>query len=80
MNYSIIIGCAALMVCIHKTELYQRILRKLKLDRKPFNCVLCSTFWFTLGFSLFTDPVHSIFISSSAAVLAEIIDIQIHKI
>ena len=80
MNYSIIIGCAALMVCIHKTELYQRILQKLKLDRKPFNCVLCSTFWFTLGFSLFTDPVNSIFISSSAAVLAEIIDIQIHKI
>ncbi len=80
MNYSIIIGIACLVVCIHKTPIYQRILQKLKWDRKPFNCVLCSTFWLALVVGLFTDPVNSIFISSTAAVLAEIIDIQIHKI
>lgn len=80
MNYELIIGFATMMVIIHRAPLYHRFLEALMLDIKPFTCVLCSTFWLTLGFTLFTNPAHAIFISSSAAVLAEILDIQINKL
>ena len=65
---------------VHETPIYQNILTRLKLDRKPFSCVMCSTFWVTFGFTVFTNPAESIFISSSAAILAELININIHKI
>ena len=83
MNSNIIltiIGMASAINLVHETPLYQRLLTRLKVDRKPFSCVLCSTFWCTFGFTVITNPAESIFISSSAAILAELININIHKI
>ena len=81
MNYSIIIiGAACLMNLIHRAQIYMTVLQKLKLDRKPFNCIMCSTFWYTLAFAAFTNPVECIFISSTAAIAAELIDIQLSKL
>ena len=75
-----VIGMSSLMNLIHKTPLYHRVLDRLNLDKKPFNCVMCSTFWVTLGFTVFSNPMESIFISAVTAVLAELINIEIHKI
>ena len=75
-----IVGMASVMNLIHKHPLYWRVLEKLKLNLKPFSCIMCSTFWFTVGFTAFTTPMECIFISSSAAILAELINIQVHKI
>jgi len=75
-----IVGLASCVNLIHETPLYQSLLSRLKLDRKPFNCVMCSTFWVTLGFTVFTHGAQSIFISGIAAITAEIINRQIHKI
>ena len=80
MNFSLIIGIACLMVLIHKAPIYHTVLRVLRLDRKPFSCIMCSTFWYSLIPLAFTIGVDSIFISSMAAILAELIDIQISKI
>ena len=80
MNFSIIIGAATLMVLIHKAPIYHRFLEALSLDVKPFNCIMCSTFWYTLIPTAFTIGWESIFISSTAALLAEYIDIQINKL
>lgn len=79
MSFSII-GYATLMVCLHQTEVYYIILNKLKINYKPFNCVLCSTFWFTLLTSIYSTGLDSIFLSTSAAVLAELLDKELHKI
>lgn len=84
MNIEIILGAATLMVLAHQTPIYHRVLRLLHLDRKPFNCVMCSTFWTTLIFTSVTMNLESIFINiihaSTAALLAELIDIQLKKI
>ena len=83
MNYNIlltILGMASCVNLVHATPLYQRLLTRLKLDRKPFSCVMCSTFYVTLGFTVISNPVESIFISGCAAIVAELINIQIHKI
>ncbi len=75
-----IIGLASCVNLVHETPLYQSVLRRLRLDRKPFNCVMCSTFWVTLGFTVITHGAQSIFIAGIAAIAAEIINRQIHKI
>lgn len=80
MNYNLIWGMATLMVCVHQFTFYHTLLDKLKINFKPFNCILCSTFWSTLIVSGISDWTTCIFISTGAAVLAEWIDIQIHKL
>lgn len=83
MNYDTImtiLGMATLMNLVHKTELYHKFLEALLLDVKPFNCVMCSTFWVTLIVNVIPLGWSAIFISSIAAIVAEIINIQIHKI
>ena len=75
-----IVGMACVMNLVHKAPIYHRILEGLLLDTKPMNCVMCSTFWITLGFTAFTLPLFCIFIAAAAAILAELINIQIHKI
>ena len=83
MNFDIIItilGFASFMNLLHKTDIYHKWLEDLLLDVKPFNCVMCSTFWVTFGYTLFSNPSHCIFIASATALLAELINIQIHKI
>ena len=74
-----VIGGASLMNLVHKTPLYHLVLDRLGLDIKPFNCVMCSTFWTTLGFTVLTNGIESIFIAGMTAILAELINIQIHK-
>ena len=76
----IVLGMASVMNLVHKAPLYHTVLERLKLDRKPFSCVMCSTFWCTLGFTMISNPAESIFIAGIAAIAAEIINIQIHKI
>ena len=83
MNYETILtilGIASVMNLIHKAPLYYTVLERLKLDRKPFSCIMCSTFYVTLGFTLLSNPAESIFIAGIAAIVAEIINIQIHKL
>ena len=83
MNFNIIIvilGFASSMNLLHKTDIYHKWLEDLLLDVKPFNCVACSTFWVTLGYTLFSNPSQAIFISAIAAIMAELINIQIHKL
>jgi len=75
-----IIGYSTFVVCVHQTTTYYTILDRLKIDYKPFNCVLCSTFWFTLLTSVYSHGIDSIFLATSSAVLAELLDKQLHKI
>ena len=75
-----ILGMASVMNLIHKAPLYHTVLERLKLDRKPFSCCMCSTFYVTLGFTVISNPSQSIFIAGIAAIVAELINIQIHKI
>ena len=75
-----IIGMASLINLVHKTEVYTQVLEFFHLDFKPFTCVMCSTFWFTLGFVAMTNPTQCIFIAAATAILAELISIQIHKL
>ena len=76
----LIIGMASLSNLVHKAPLYTQALEFFHLDFKPFTCVMCSTFWFTLGFTAITDGAQCIFIAAATAILAELINIQIHKI
>ena len=75
-----IVGMASMMNLVHKAPLYHSILEGLLLDTKPMNCVMCSTFWITLGYTAFTNGPQCIFIAAVTAILAELINIQIHKI
>lgn len=81
MNYETIIGIAAASNLLQRFTYYKVLLTKLNLDRKPFNCVMCSTFWLSIGYNaLTTDIVTNIFISSVTAVIAELLDIQLNKL
>jgi len=81
MNFNylfIILGMASLVNLAHSAPLYHKILKYFSLDIKPFICVMCSTFWYTFGFTVISHGFEAIFISAIAAILAEIIDINIH--
>lgn len=45
MDYLILIGIGILVGIIQSQDWWDAILYKLKLDMKPFNCALCSSFW-----------------------------------
>jgi hypothetical protein len=75
-----ILGTASVMNLIHETPIYHRVLERLKLNRKPMSCIMCSTFWVTFGYTVITNPSQSIFIAGCAAVAAELINIQLHKL
>jgi len=75
-----ILGMASVMNLVHKTPIYHRFLEAFFIDMKPFNCVMCSTFWVCLGFTAISNGFESIFIAGISAIVAEIINIQIHKI
>ena len=83
MNFEIIktiIGFACLVPIVHSFDYYKSTLKYFGLDMKPFSCILCSTFWLTFGFNVIPHGFDAIFIASVAAILAELIDIQIHKL
>jgi hypothetical protein len=74
MEWIIYLGAAGAL--LQYVPLYDQFLKLIKLDRKPFNCPLCLTWWSSLlGLGLFTQtPVAEvIFISAGAAVLAELL-------
>lgn len=75
-----IIGWATLMVCLHQTTTYYNLLERFKLNYKPFNCVLCSTLWVTLLTNIYSFGFESIFVATSAAVIAELLDQQLHRL
>jgi len=83
MNFDpllIILGMACIMNLVHKAPIYHRFLEAILLDIKPFNCVMCSTFWVTLVVSAPLYGFWAILMAAIAAILAELINIQIHKI
>lgn len=83
MNFNylfIILGMASLVNMAHKAPIYHSVLKWFNIDFKPFTCVMCSTFWYTLGLTAIPYGIDSIFIASIAAITAELIDIQIHKL
>ena len=75
-----IVGMGCLMPIVHQFEFYKQVLEYFNINMKPFNCVMCSTFWYTFGFTVIPYGFESIFIASIAAIIAELIDIKIHKI
>lgn len=76
----IAVGMACLVNLMHEAPLYHTVLDRFKINFKPFSCVMCSTFWYTFGFTVIPFGFESIFIGSIAAILAELINIQIHKL
>jgi len=55
---------------------WEWVLKKLRLNFKPFNCPLCFTFWGSLAYLSLTqnlEMMEIIFIASGAALLAELL-------
>ena len=70
-----ILGLSSLMVLLQNFQVYQQLLRKLNLDRKPFNCTLCSSFWYTLPVTIVTHGVsNGILLSGIVSIVSELID------
>lgn len=80
MEYDLILGVACFGGVLQEVPLWQRFLEALHLDVKPFNCPLCLTFWVSLAPFIITEGPIGIFSSIVAAVLAELINIQLTKI
>lgn len=83
MNFNLllqILGTASLLNLLHATPIYHNMLDRWNINFKPFSCVMCSTFWISFGFNLIQNPAESIFIAGITAIIAELIDIQIHKL
>lgn len=79
MNIELIIGIACLGAVWQEVPLWNTILDKLKLDRKPFNCALCWTFWLSLGPFYVSDGPMFIFSSIVSAVLADLINREMNR-
>lgn len=75
-----ILGMASITNLMHAAPLYHKVLDYFGINFKPFSCVMCSTFWYTFGFTVIPFGFQSIFIAGVTAILAELINIQIHKI
>ena len=68
---------------LQNTPPWQWILKKTRLERKPFNCALCWTFWVALGYTLAESNIStldSIFIASGASILAELLDRKLNNL
>ena len=83
MNFDLLLtmlGIASLTNLMHATPIYHNMLDRLKINFKPFSCTMCTSFWISLGYFLVLNPYQSIFIAGITAILAELINIAIHKI
>lgn len=65
-----ILGLACMSCLIINTNWYEGTV----FDRKPFNCAMCSTFWYSIGITLSLYGWMGICYSAIAGILAEIID------
>ena len=72
---------AAVGAIWQNNPIWQWILIKTKLERKPFNCTLCWTFWMSLSYSLaIYNVLDSICIASGAAILGELADRKLNNL
>lgn len=65
-----ILGIASFSCLIMTTNWYEGTL----FNRKPFNCTLCFTFWYSIGITANLHGWMGICYSAIAAVIAELID------
>lgn len=79
MNYELIIAVACIGAVLQETPLWELILKKFKIDFKPFNCPLCLTFWASIPLFIYTNGWSFIFSSIVAAVLAELINKELRR-
>mgnify|MGYP003633221725 FL=1 len=79
MNFNLIIGIACAVAVLMEIPIYQTLLEKTGLDRKPFSCPLCFAFWISLIPFLITTHEWFIFNSICTGVLAELINKELSK-
>ena len=79
MNYNLIIGIACMVAVLMEVPIYQTLLEKTGLDKKPFNCPLCFAFWISLIPFIVTTGPWFIFNSIVTGVLAELINSQLNR-
>jgi len=78
LQYELIIHLAFFGALLQEIPLYQKFIERIHLDRKPFNCALCLSFW--MGIPLFGFTINDFFIFNIighaviSAVLAELIN------
>lgn len=65
-----ILGIACMSCLIINTNWYVGT----PFDRKPFNCAMCFTFWYSIGITLALFGPIGICYSANAAIIAEMID------
>ena len=71
-----ILGVASIGALIQNFEGYRYLLRKSKLDFKPFNCTLCFTTWLALGHFLVLNgiQIEDLYFAAITGIIAELID------
>ena len=79
MDYNLIIGIACIVAVLMEVPIYQTLLEKTGLDRKPFSCPLCFAFWISLIPFMITTHEWFIFNSIATGVLAELINKELNK-
>ena len=79
MNFNLIIGIACMVAVLMEVPIYQTLLEKTGLDKKPFNCPLCFAFWISLIPFMVTTGPWFIFNSIVTGVLAELINSQLNR-
>ena len=65
-----------MVIVIHNMDFYQKILQTKFFGRKPFDCILCSTFWTACGFiyCLELGDLKYYTFAFSVAVIAELLN------
>jgi len=64
LTLSVAIGALASTVVM--SEPYQWLLNLLRLDRKPFNCAVCLSYWTLFAYGAIVDPVWILFAGVAA--------------
>lgn len=75
-----IAGLACMGAMLQNFTYWQIFLEAVDLERKPFNCTLCWTFWITVIPNLLAYGPKGFLYSCIEAVIAELIDRQLQKL
>lgn len=76
ISISFIIACSAVFMANYN-EPYLWLVKKLNLNRKPFNCVLCLSWWIGIIYSITSSPSNEylmLFLAPMSGFLAVIIE------
>lgn len=75
-----ILGLASLITLVMMTPLYDRVIKYMRADFKPFTCPKCLTFWLSLAYfhAQYSEIWYSILVAAIAAAVAGILDNQIN--